>query len=262
MRKTIALMLIAAMLLSMSFSAAATQTTEAGTTSVKAGYIAGEEGGQIISVDIEWEGMEFTYNGASAAVWDPKKHEYTGGSEAGWAESNASISITNHSNVILHAGITYSSNSGYEDMSLKFTDEYPYIGSAETSDSTGTECEVIIQAIPWGVLAPDTRTGTEVGQIKVTVAPVESPMYVLASMEDLYGEVPVKFAALPRGELYFETEADKTQVDDYYKAAVAEAGKQDATAAQKNLALNQFLTAFYNKLHLMQPQAETDPKTE
>ena len=56
--------------------------------------------------------------------------------------------------------------------------------------------------------------------------------------------------------------ADKTQVDDYYKAAVAETGKQDATAAQKNLALNQFLTAFYNKLHLMQPQAETDPKTE
>ena len=41
MRKTIALMLIAAMLLSMSFSAAATQTTEAGTTSVTAGYVAG-----------------------------------------------------------------------------------------------------------------------------------------------------------------------------------------------------------------------------
>lgn len=262
MRKIIPLMLIAAMLLSMSLSAAATQSTEAGTTSVKAGYVAGEEGGQIISVDIEWEGMEFTYNGASAAVWDPEKHEYTGGSEAGWAESNASISITNHSNVIIHAGITYSSNSGYEDMDMKFTDEYPYIGSAETSEKTGTECEVIIQAIPDGELAPDTKTGTEVGQIKVTVAPVDSQSTVLVSMEGSYSDISVKSATLPRGELYFETEADKTQVDNYYKAAVAEAGKQDATAAQKNLALNQFLTAFYNKLHLMQPQAETDPKTE
>lgn len=255
MRKIIPLMLIAAMLLSMSLSAAATQSTEAGTTNVKAGYVAGEEGGQIISVDIEWEGMEFTYNGASAAVWDPEKHEYIGGSEAGWANSNASISITNHSNVILQAGITYSSNSGYEDMSLKFTDEYPYIGSAETSEKTGTECEVIIRTIPDGVLASDTKTGTEVGQIKVTVAPVESPKDVLTSMEDLYGEIQVKSDTLSRGEVYFETEADKAQADSYYKAAVAEANKQDATAAQKNLALNQFLTAFYNKLHLMQPQA-------
>ena len=52
MRKIIPLMLIAAMLLSMSLSAAATQSTEAGTTNVKAGYVAGEEGGQIIGTVI------------------------------------------------------------------------------------------------------------------------------------------------------------------------------------------------------------------
>lgn len=255
MRRIIPLMLIAAILLSMGLNASATQATEAGGTNVTAGYVAGEEGGQIISVELEWEGMEFTYNGESKPVWDPKEHKYTGGSEAGWAESTASISITNHSNVILQAGIDYSSESGYEDMELAFTDVNPFVGSAETSDGAGAECEIIIRAIPMGSLAPNTKTGTKVGEIKVTVVPVDDPKEVLASLADAYIDIPLESDTLPRGEIYYKTEQELTDVDDCYQVAATEAGKQDTTTAKINLALNAFLTAYYNELYLMQDQA-------
>ena len=255
MRRIIPLMLIAAILLSMGLNASATQATEAGGTNVTTGYVAGEEGGQIISVELEWEGMEFTYNGESKPVWDPKEHKYTGGSEAGWAESTASISITNHSNVILQAGIDYSSESGYEDMELAFTDVNPFVGSAETSDGAGAECEIIIRAIPMGSLAPNTKTGTKVGEIKVTVVPVDDPKEVLASLADAYIDIPLESDTLPRGEIYYKTEQELTDVDDCYQVAATEAGKQDTTTAKINLALNAFLTAYYNELYLMQDQA-------
>ena len=255
MRRIIPLMLIAAMLLSMGLNASATQATEAGSTNVTAGYVAGEEGGQIISVELEWEGMEFTYNGESKPVWDPENHQYVGGSEAGWAESNASISVTNHSNVILQAGINYSSESGYEDMELAFTDVNPFVGSAETSDGAGAECEIIIRAIPMGSLAPNTKTGTKVGEIKVTVVPVDDPKEVLASLADLYGEVPVKSANVLRGEAYFETDADKQLAADTFDKANTAISNENSSDAEKNLALNAFLTAYYNELYLMQDQA-------
>lgn len=255
MRRIVPLVLIAAMLLSMGRSASATQTTEVGSTNVTAGYLAGEEGGQIISVEIEWEGMEFTYNGASNPVWDPKEHKYSEGTEAGWAESTASIAITNHSNVILQAGIQYSSEPDYGDMTLAFTHPDPFIGSAHTSTDAGAECRIAIRAIPMGSLAPNTKTGTKVGEIKVTVVPVDDPMVVLASLADLYGEVPVKSANVPRGEAYFETEADKQLAADTFDKAYTEINNETSSDAEKNLALNAFLTAYYNELYLMQDQA-------
>lgn len=259
MKRMIPLMLVVAMLLSMGLSAAATQTTEVGSTNVTANYEAGEEGGQIISVEIAWEGMEFTYNGASNPVWDPKEHKYSEESAAGWAESNASIAITNHSNVILQAEIAYSSMDGFDDMYLVFASENPYIGSAATGEDTnaGTECMVTIQAIPMGELASDTGTGTEVGQIKVTVVPVETHMTVLASLEGLCEETPADASLVSRGEAYFATSADKEDAVEYFAEALAEATSTDAssTTAKKNQALNLFITAYYNNLCLKQDEA-------
>ena len=254
MKRMIPLMLIVAMLLSMSLSAAA---TEAGSTSVKAGYAAGEESGQIISVDIEWEGMEFTYNGASDDTWDPEAHQYIKGHAAGWAESAASISITNHSDTILQADIQYTSETGFEDMELEFADDKPYIGSANTGidGGAGAACQVIVRTIPMGELAPNTQTGTKVGEIKVTVTPVDNHMTVLGSLEGAAGEIPVKSDTLARGSICFETAQDMTDADTYFQEALEAALKQDPDSTPaKNLALNKFLTAYYNKLYLKQDQ--------
>lgn len=255
MRKIIPLMLAVVLLMGMSFHSAATQTTEtqvAGTTNVKANYVPGEEGGQVISVDIAWEGMEFTYNGASNPLWDATNHQYKPGTDAGWAESNASISIKNHSNVILRAGIAYSQKTGYEDMDLQFTDVAPYVGSAQTSDGAGTACEVIIRTIPMGELPKETAEDSEVGEIRVTVTPVTNHTVVLDAIGTLSDIVPVKTdsTTLSRGELYFASADVQKQVTDLHgKATTAIAGTSEPA---KNLALNALITAYYNNLYLMQ----------
>ena len=253
MRRMIPLMLAITMLLGTGLRAAASETTEVGRTDVTANYVAGEAGSQIISVDIKWEGMSFTYNGESAPIWNPETHEYVGGRSAGWDESTAYISITNHSNVILQAGINFTSEQDYPDMNLLFTDPNPFIGSAETSEGTGEKCEVIIRSIPSGELPADTQTDAKVGQIKVTVMPVEYKT-VFETLEGRYSDVPVKSDTLSRGAVYYETDAEYAAVIDAYDHVTTVNADPDSGVPEKNLALNKLIAAYYNQMHLMQEQ--------
>ena len=50
----------------------------------------------VYSVDIVWESLEFTYS-LGNGTWDPETHTVTGGS-ADWNNSEAKITVTNHSN--------------------------------------------------------------------------------------------------------------------------------------------------------------------
>ena len=250
MKRIIPFMVIVAMLLSMGFSAAATEQGEH-TKDVYGKYEAGEASEQIITVDIDWEGMNFTYNGETK-VWDPQSHKYTEYNEGGWSQSDAKIKFTNHSNLILQAGITYESNPDYKDMGLAFTQNQPYIGSAATGEGTaaGNPYEVVIQAVPTGKLPEDTKANTVVGEIKVTVTPVENHLVVLGTLESIYGEIPLKDNAHNVGDAYYDTADDITALTELFDEAMAEAVKT-GNEAQKNVTLNAFLTAFYSKLRLV-----------
>ena len=251
----ISLMLATTMFLGTGLRAAASGTIEVGSTDVTANYVAGEAGGQIISVDIKWEGMSFTYNGESAPSWNPETHEYDEGRSAGWDESTAYIAIINHSNVILQAGINYTGEPDYPDMDLLFTDRNPFVGSAETSEGVGEKCEVIIRSIPSGELPADTKTDAKVGQIKVTVTPVEY-LTAFGTLEERYSEVPVKSDALSRGAVYYETETDYAAVIAAYDHVAEVDADPDSGVPEKNLALNKLIMAYYNQMHLMQEQPE------
>ena len=253
MRKIIPLILAVAVFLSMGFSSAAAQATEVGSTNVTAEYVAGAQGGQIIDVEIEWEGMDFTYNDASAAVWDAEKHLYLPASDAQWEKSNAYISITNHSNAILKAGITYNGDPAYKDMQLIFTEGNPFIGSAETQDEgEGEACKVIIRTIPVGKLTPDTPAGTKVGEIKVTVEPEARHQNVLGTIGDAYVLIPVKSDGLSRREVCFATDTALSNVAACLQTASDIINSDEYSIAQKNLALNELISAYYNALHFAQ----------
>jgi len=252
MRKTFSLMLAVAMLFSIGLSSAATETTEPKTGVVTATYVPGEEGGQIISVDIDWKGMEFTYHDASNAVWDPAKHAYSEAIEATWEESDAYISITNHSNAILQANIAYTQKPGYTDMWLLFTDDSPYIGSAETTAGEGKECNVIVRTIPTGKLVPDTPSGTEVGEIKVTVASVDSYAPIIERIGSSYIGYSVISDSQARETIGFMTQDDYNTVDSCYTAAETAVNDQTKETYEKNAALNALFTAYYNKLYFVQ----------
>ena len=68
------------------------------------------ESSDIVSVDISWGAMEFTYNKGN---WDPQKHEYTNGTEKNaWTANGNTITVTNHSNVGVTASFGFAKADG------------------------------------------------------------------------------------------------------------------------------------------------------
>lgn len=65
----------------------------------------------VVSVDIVWDAMDFTYISEDAGTWDPTKHTYTPPTNTGWnwnkpegaTEDNPKITLTNHSNIGVNA---------------------------------------------------------------------------------------------------------------------------------------------------------------
>lgn len=255
MRKIIPLMLAVALILSMNAHSVvlATEGDVYDSASVKAGFVPAEEGGQVISVDIKWSGMEFTYNEGSEPIWDAEKHQYSDKIDAAWSESNAYISITNHSNVILQSRFKYVQNDGFEAMNLKFADGEPYIGSAYTGEETGEACSVVIRVIPTGTLPNNTAAGTDVGEIEVRLFSVDNPMEPLSAIYGLYDTVLINdgSTSMARGDLYYTSATIKTQVENSCTELVSVLNGTDPDYV-KNDALNELITTYYNNLYLMQ----------
>lgn len=253
MRKTISLMIAVAILLSMGLSSAAAEPAVSKSGAVQANYVAGTKDSQIISVDIDWKNMEFTYHDKSEAVWDPVNHAYGEAKAAAWEQSEAYISITNHSNVILQANITYAAkDKKYEDMWLRFTNEFPYIGSAYTAEGKGEPCNVTIRTIPDGTLIPDVSTGTEVGEIKVTMAPVDDYGMVLDGISSMYADYSPKNDNHNRGDICYATQADLDRVTSCYAFADKVINKEPGEKYEMNAALNALIVAYYNNLYFVQ----------
>ena len=109
MKKIGALILTAAMITGMSVTAfAADGITSGGTDSAEVkGTYSSEATVTVYSVDIAWEGLSFTYNGAFEGNWNPETHEYEDAASAGWAAGNGTITVTNHSNTDITATPSY-----------------------------------------------------------------------------------------------------------------------------------------------------------
>lgn len=61
----------------------------------------------VVSVQIEWGKMEFTYNVGGTKDWNAKDHTYDDNSTEKWTEEGNTIKLTNHSNVDVKATFTY-----------------------------------------------------------------------------------------------------------------------------------------------------------
>ena len=73
-------------------------------------YTPGAAADEIISADIAWDAMDFTYTGASQGTWNPVTHTYEGATEGGWSNNTPAITVTNHSNVAVNATLGFTAN--------------------------------------------------------------------------------------------------------------------------------------------------------
>ena len=113
MKKLFATLLAVAMLASMTVTAFAAETntgTQDTEITVNGSFVSGTAGAETISVDVEWDAMDFTYTAPSQGAWDPTTHTYVGATEGGWSNNAPAITVTNHSNVAVNATLDFTAN--------------------------------------------------------------------------------------------------------------------------------------------------------
>lgn len=72
-------------------------------------YIQQLKSDEIISVDVEWGAMNFTYAATQQGTWQPDSHTYSNATEkAAWVgDTTSDIKVTNHSNVDVTANFSF-----------------------------------------------------------------------------------------------------------------------------------------------------------
>ena len=66
----------------------------------------------VISVDISWAEMSFTYTGGSLGTWNTATHEYEGGTDGSWSDKKTRITVKNHSNCEITASFEFKAATG------------------------------------------------------------------------------------------------------------------------------------------------------
>ena len=130
----------------------------------------------VISVDIAWDEMSFTYT-ASGSTWNPSTHETVdvGGSWAPTGDTDPKITVTNHSNTSVSAAFAF--NTGVSGLSGSFTDtndktitSLTIDSAVDTTPSNAPNAEVLFSISGDGI----TQDYNELGTITVKIAKADA----------------------------------------------------------------------------------------
>lgn len=116
MKKLVAIILALVMALALyvpTFAAGGSTTSASSgnsTVDVDGEFVPATDPGTVISVDIEWDALVFTYSAASAGVWNSTTHTYDDAHPAFWSDNKVGITVTNHSNAYVDADFTFTAS--------------------------------------------------------------------------------------------------------------------------------------------------------
>ena len=129
---------------------------------------------EIISVDVAWEAMDFTYTGASQGTWNPVTHAYEGAIDGGWSDNTPAITVTNHSNVAVNATLSFTANvtgvvGTFTEVSGTENDNILELATAEGTEVANAPTATANFGISGAAIDADKARGT----ITVTIAKAE-----------------------------------------------------------------------------------------
>jgi len=110
MRKIISLTLALALILSLSTTVLAAEQSDSHDVTAKYEKTENEEA--IYNVDIAWGELNFTYSEHTEKTWNPDTHTYDEDVTGGWDKTEASVTVTNHSNVEVAVAMTLTPVAG------------------------------------------------------------------------------------------------------------------------------------------------------
>ena len=137
-------------------------------------YTPGAAADEIISADIAWDAMDFTYTGASQGTWNPANHTYEGATEGGWSNNTPAITVTNHSNVAVNATLGFTANvtgvvGTFTEASGTENDNVLELATAEGTEVANAPTATANFGISGAAIDADKTLGT----ITVTIAKAE-----------------------------------------------------------------------------------------
>ena len=148
-------------------------TTPGGSDSkdVKATYQSGGTLLTVYSVDVTWGSMEFIYlNDSSPGIWNPATHQYEGAGMASWTcDANANkITVTNHSNISISAGLTYAKETGFTGINGTFSKSTINLATAVGVLPANAPTDSSLFTLE-GALGSGTAAKTVIGSVTVTI---------------------------------------------------------------------------------------------
>lgn len=175
---TIAIVMMIAMVAT-AFAAEGSSTKQDGETqdiAVNAKYNgSGTTEAPVISVNVAWDAMEFTYNVGGSKVWHADDHSYTTTTKSKWSATGNTVTVTNHSNIDVKVKTEYNPEETYKGI----TGTFAY---SKTADANGfitltrgqvgkkdAADNVVATLTLSGNLSSSVSTSTKVGTITVTI---------------------------------------------------------------------------------------------
>lgn len=155
--------------------------TENGSQPIKvyAKHAGGTVTPDVVSVDIEWGSMQFTYASGSTNKWNAQNHTYTVDGASGWSESGNTVKVTNHSNVDIDAEFIYTTDadSGITG-SFAYDNKTATAGAVELAkgvENKPTEADNVTATLTLsGTPSNLTSSFAEVGSITVKITKAEA----------------------------------------------------------------------------------------
>ena len=121
----------------------------------------------VYSVDVAWTDLEFTYS-AGTEKWNPTAHDYTTSkNDAGWTNTDGSITVTNHSNADVDVTVAYAKAAGYN-VKVDVTNAEFTLESAVGTAVGEADAETVTFAVDTAASTAPAADAT-VGTVTVTV---------------------------------------------------------------------------------------------
>ena len=187
MKKLFASIISFALVASMSVTAFAADNTATNDGSkgtditVNGTYKAADAPAEVISVDVMWDSMDFTYTAGSKGEWDASDHQYKNSTEGSWAPTNGTnpkITVTNHSNIGVEALFEFASLDGVDEVYGTFSKNAVTLKSAVGTEFADAPSDTTDFSISGSGIDEDKTLGL----ITVTISKEET-QYVATAEE-------------------------------------------------------------------------------